>query len=56
MGDERELKAAVSCHRAISRTAYALTSQAACRVISLSTFADSKYGRFDAQDDVFEGS
>jgi hypothetical protein len=27
-------------------------SQAACRAIALSTFADSRYGRFDASNDV----
>jgi hypothetical protein len=42
--------------RPISSTAFVAISQAACRAITLSTFADSRFGRYNAQDDVFEAS
>jgi len=52
MGDERELKAAVSCGRTISPNVYAAISQAAPGVITLSTCADSRLSRLDASNDV----
>jgi hypothetical protein len=42
--------------RAISQTAFVAISQAAYRAITLSTFADSRFGRYNAQDDVADAS
>jgi len=37
-------------------TAFVHLTELVHRVITMSTFADSRYGRFDAQDDVFDVS
>jgi hypothetical protein len=42
--------------RPISSTAFVAISQAACRAITLSTFADSRLSRLDASADVSESS